>query len=135
MPLAATTGATQRLSLADMGLTGASGGAGAGGVGMKGLVGSALGKAGMGAMTAAIATPLLNQLLGKKMQKTLGSRGKTDVMDALTGAEMGMMFGPEGMAVGALLGTLYGEPRPSRNRRAYRHSRVGFSSPRECPPV
>ncbi len=107
--LTSTTGATYRLVAADRSLTGASAGSAAGGAGMKGLAGGALGKLGMGAMVAAIATPLLNQFLGKPMQKALGSRGKTDAMDALTGAEMGMMFGPEGMAAGALLGALYGE--------------------------
>jgi TP901 family phage tail tape measure protein len=85
-------------------------GTGVGGAkGLKALLGGVAGKAGLGALTASIVAPLLNQYAGPQLKKALGGRGKTDAMDALTGAMLGMYFGPEGAAVGAGLGALYGE--------------------------
>jgi TP901 family phage tail tape measure protein len=83
------------------------GASGAGG--LKGLTMGAGSKVGLGALTASIVAPLLNQYAGPQLKKALGTSGKTVGMDALSGAMMGMYFGPEGAALGAALGAAYGD--------------------------
>ncbi|MGH9089986.1 MAG: phage tail tape measure protein [Acidimicrobiales bacterium] len=81
----------------------------AGGAGLKAMLMGAAGKLGMGGMVASITTPLINQYAGKYLKSALGTRGKTDLMDAATGAQMGMFFGPEGALAGGVAGLAYGE--------------------------
>src|SRR5581483_11765670 len=108
--LATTTGATERLALADQELTGASlttGGGGVSGLG-RGAAGIA-GKLGLGAFTASMAMPVLNQLTQKRLQHLVGKGGQADLGDAAAGALTGMYFGPEGALAGAGIGALYGD--------------------------
>lgn len=76
--------------------------------GASGLT-SALTKLGLGGLAATIAMPLINQATQKKLIHLVGRQAQGVMGDAAAGAMAGMFLGPEGAALGAGIGALYGD--------------------------